>query len=101
MADRAAEKAADRDRAEDELRQAVIEFLAAEDAVDIEARESQAQGRAWSSAPVVRRLHALKRLRAAVENGFLPPDLCRRARIVKIGGRWVRVRETKDEASSS
>jgi hypothetical protein len=57
-----AELDADRSR----LRAAIIEFLAAEDAVEKEAARAEANG-GWSSAPVVRRIYAVKALRAALE----------------------------------
>ena len=51
----------------DDLRALVAEFIGAEDATNREAELHEEEGRAWSSAPVVRRLHAVDALRAALQ----------------------------------
>lgn len=50
----------------DDLRTLIAEFIEAEDAVNREAELYMKEGRAWSSAPVVRRLHAVEALRMAL-----------------------------------
>ncbi len=51
-----------------DLTEAVVEFLAAEDAVEAEAKRAEANGgHGWSSAPVVRRIYAVKSLRRLTE----------------------------------
>ena len=50
------------------LHGAIREFLAAEDEVEREARRAEQPGaNAWSSAPTVRRIHAVKALREVAD----------------------------------
>lgn len=49
------------------LRALIAEFIEAEDATNREIELHEEEGRAWSSAPVVRRLHAVDALRAALQ----------------------------------
>jgi hypothetical protein len=56
------------------LRDAVAEFLAAEDEVEREAARAEAKGGlGWSSAPIVRRIHAVTALRALSAAPQPPP----------------------------
>jgi hypothetical protein len=48
------------------MRTLIEDFIAAEDAVNAEAASCEAQGRAWSSAPLVGRIFAVQALREAL-----------------------------------
>ncbi|MDF2757306.1 MAG: hypothetical protein K0S94_2901 [Nitrospira sp.] len=50
----------------DHLHRLIAEFIEAEDASNREMELHEEHGRAWSSAPVVRRLHAVEALRRAI-----------------------------------
>jgi hypothetical protein len=62
------------------LREAIVEFLAAEDEVEAEARRAEANGGlGWSTAPTARRIYAVKALRELVAEAAPTPPAPRPA----------------------